>query len=179
MKYLLLLSLQLMGMHSVIRQEKPASPFVHWIYELSNKPTVLESGKLLSDPFTKKDNNLPNIILLSSEKMFIDSRLANIKKIYPKTEDLALCKLTNEEINYLITTKQISQDSTILTTKEFNVLGTVFINEAYINNKKNLFYIDYSYTGVGIKSIFSAIMVLELKNDKWQLQSEKVYEMAN
>ena len=179
MKHLFLILVLVTGLQCSNKQKFLQSPFIRWIYELSNKPTVLESGKLLSDPFTKKDNNLPNIILLSSEKMFIDSRLANIKKIYPKTEDLALCKLTNEEINYLITTKQISQDSTILTTKEFNVLGTIFINEAYINNKKNLFYIDYSYTGVGIKSIFSAIMVLELKNGKWLIQSKKVYEMAN
>jgi hypothetical protein len=179
MKHLFLILVLVTGLQCSNKQKVLQSPFIRWIYELSNDADVLDSGKLLGDPFNKKDNNLPNIILLSTEKMFIDSRLANIKKIYPKTEDLALCKLTNEEINYLITTKQISQDSTILTTKEFNVLGTVFINEAYINNKKNLFYIDYSYTGVGIKSIFSAIMVLELKNDKWQLQSEKVYEMAN
>ena len=179
MKHLILCLLLVAGLQCSNKQNMLQSPFIRWIHELSNDPDVLDSGKLLGDPFSKKDNNLPNIILLSSEKMFIDSRLANIKKIYPKTEDLALCKLTNEVINYLITTKQISQDSTILTTKELNVLGTVFINEAYINNKKNIFYIDYSYTGVGIQSIFSAIMVLELKNGKWQLQSEKVYEMAN
>ena len=128
MKHLILCLLLVAGLQCSNKQKVLQSPFIRWIYELSNHPDVLVSGKLLSAPFT---------------------------------------------------TKQISQDSTILTTKEFNVLGTIFINEAYINNKKNLFYIDYSYTGVGIKSIFSAIMVLELKNGKWLIQSKKVYEMAN
>jgi hypothetical protein len=178
MKHLILCLLLVTGLQCSNKQKVLQSPFIRWIYELSNDADVLDSGKLLGDPFNKKDNNLPNIILLSTEKMFIDSRLANIKKIYPKTEDLALCKLTNEEINYLITTKQISQDSTILNSKEFNVLGTVFINEAYINHEKNIFYIDYSYTGVGMKSTFSGIMVLELHNGKWQVQSTEVYEMS-
>jgi hypothetical protein len=178
MKHLFLILLLVTGLQCSNKQKLAQSPFIRWIFELSNHPDVLVSGKLLSAPFTTKQNNLPNIILLSSKKMFIDSRLNNIKSIFPTTENLSLCKLTNEEINYLITTKQITQDSTILNSKEFNVLGTVFINEAYINHEKNIFYIDYSYTGVGMKSTFSGIMVLELHNGKWQVQSTEVYEMS-
>ena len=127
MKHLFLILLLVTGLQCSNKQKVLQSPFIRWIYELSNHPDVLVSGKLLSAPFT---------------------------------------------------TKQISQDSTILNSKEFNVLGTVFINEAYINHEKNIFYIDYSYTGVGMKSTFSGIMVLELHNGKWQVQSTEVYEMS-
>ena len=127
MKHLFLILLLVTGLQCSNKQKLAQSPFIRWIFELSNHPDVLVSGKLLSAPFT---------------------------------------------------TKQITQDSTILNSKEFNVLGTVFINEAYINHEKNIFYIDYSYTGVGMKSTFSGIMVLELHNGKWQVQSTEVYEMS-
>jgi hypothetical protein len=127
MKHLFLILLFVTGLQCSNKQKLAQSPFIRWIFELSNHPDVLVSGKLLSAPFT---------------------------------------------------TKQITQDSTILNSKEFNVLGTVFINEAYINHEKNIFYIDYSYTGVCMKSTFSGIMVLELHNGKWQVQSTEVYEMS-
>ena len=127
MKHLILCLLLVTGLQCSNKQKLAQSPFIQWIFELSNHTDVLVSGKLLSAPFT---------------------------------------------------TKQITQDSTILNSKEFNVLGTFFLNEAYINHEKNIFYIDYSYTGVGMKSTFSGIMVLELHNSKWQVQSTEVYEMS-
>ncbi|HCL06588.1 MAG TPA: hypothetical protein DHW64_11775 [Chitinophagaceae bacterium] len=139
---------------------------------------TIETGSLLAEPFSKRSNSLPDIIYLSSRKIYAGSHDSNIRSMFDVKDSLVVNELPSKEIDVLEEKKLLSRDSSIFNNTSVNVLGTIYINQIFRNPENTIIYIDHSYSGKYTNHYFSAISELHYSNGRWLLIRTEVYEMS-
>lgn len=152
--------------------------FAFWIKGIVTDSVNSETGSLLAEPFSRRSNSLPDIVYLSSRKMYSGSRDSNVRSMFDVKDSLIVGELPNKEIGVLEEMKLISRDSSILNSTSVNVLGTIYINQILRNKVNTIIYIDHSYSGKNQNHYFSAISELHFNDGKWILVRTEVYEMS-
>jgi len=152
--------------------------FSFWIKGIVTDSVHRETGSLLAEPFSRRSNSLPDIVYLSSQKMYSGSRESNVRSMFDVKDSLIVGELPNKEIGVLEEMKLISRDSAILNSSSVNVLGTIYINQILHNKGNTIIYIDHSYSGKHRNHFFSAITELHFNDGKWILIRTEVYEMS-
>ncbi len=152
--------------------------FASWIKGIVTDSVISETGSLLAAPFSKRSNSLPDIIYLSSRKIYAGSRDSNIRSMFDVKDSLVVHKLPGKEIDVLEEQQLVSRDSSIFKSTAVNVLGTIYINQIFRNLLNTIIYIDHSYSGKNTGHYFSAISELHYSNGRWVLIRTEVYEMS-
>jgi hypothetical protein len=153
--------------------------FTAWIDHLLTDSTHIRSGSLLAEPFSQRNNQLPDIIYLSQHQLYSGPRDQIVKLVFAIKDSLRVIPLPEEELKQLVQTNKISQDTAIFHQKNRNVLGRVYINQVFTSTNRNTVYIDHAYSGPQGKSIFAAVTALKFSNGKWTVTRTEVYEMSN
>lgn len=152
--------------------------FSFWIKGIVTDSVHRETGSLLVEPFSRRSNSLPDMVYLSSRKMYSGSRDSNVRSMFDVKDSLIVGELPKKEIDGLEEMKLISRDSAILKSISINVLGTIYINQILRNKGNTIIYIDHSYSGKHHNHFFSAISELHFNDGKWILVRTEVYEMS-
>lgn len=152
--------------------------FSFWIKGIVTDSVHRETGSLLAEPFSRRSNSLPDIVYLSSRKIYSGSRDSNVRSMFDVKDSLIVEELSMKEIDVLEEMKFISRDSSILNSSSVNPLGTIYINQILRNKENAIIYIDHSYSGKHQNHYFSAISELHFNDGKWILVRTEVYEMS-
>lgn len=152
--------------------------FTSWIKGIVTDSIISETGSLLAAPFSKRSNSLPDIIYLSSRRIYTGSRDSNIRSMFDVKDSLVVQELPGKEIDILEEQQLVSRDSSVFKSTSVNVLGTIYINQILSNPLNTIIYIDHSYSGKITNHYFSAISELRYSNGRWVLIRTEVYEMS-
>jgi hypothetical protein len=160
------------------KHEIDDSFFSFWIKGIIADSVIQETGSLLAEPFSKRANNLPDIIYLSPHKTNSGSRHNIVHSIFDIKDSLHEVQISNKEISALEEMNHLSRDSSVFANSSKNVLGTIWINQILSNKSNTIIYIDHSYSGKYPRYFFSAISELHFNNGRWKLVVTEVYEMT-
>lgn len=134
--------------------------------------TVKKTGSLLAEPNQIRQNDLPDLIYLSQNKILFSDIFDRITSNFDTKGNLFEQPFSNQEIAKLIEMKMIDTNILVKKSNHINLLGTIYFNHLIFNRSKSKAYISYSFSDKNERALFSILTEMSYQKGIWKITKE-------